>query len=402
MRSYVVVGGGLAGLTAANALAGKGDQVILLEQSHQLGGRAQTRQQDGYFLNLGPHALYRGGVANKTFQDWKIPFSGQAPPVGSRAYFVRGNTLFPAVKDFGSLLATRLFGLREKFEAARLFGLFTSGKAAEGETMQDWIERHAHSQQVRDFAAMVIRTATYAAEMQSLSAEAALRQVAMAFKDSVLYLDGGWQTLIDGLAERALSLGVEIRREESVDTLDAIDADGILLAVGPASVEKLTGARISGRHAVRMASLDLALEKLPDDSALVAFAIDRPLYLSVHSASARLAPQDGALVHIGKYLGSSAADPSSVREELEDYAMLAIPQWRRHAKHVRFLPNLTVTSMMPTPSGRPDVDFLGRENIAVAGDWVGGSGMLADAAVASACRAAGVIQRRKAPVAEVA
>ena len=63
MKQYVVVGGGLAGLTAANALAGEGRKITLLEQSERLGGRAITQQDRGYLLNLGPHALHRGGVA---------------------------------------------------------------------------------------------------------------------------------------------------------------------------------------------------------------------------------------------------------------------------------------------------------------------------------------------------
>ena len=57
MQRYIVVGGGLAGLTAANALAAEGRKVVLLEQSEHLGGRAMTRQDRGYLLNLGPHAL---------------------------------------------------------------------------------------------------------------------------------------------------------------------------------------------------------------------------------------------------------------------------------------------------------------------------------------------------------
>ena len=58
----VVVGGGLAGLTAANALAGEGRKITILEQSERLGGRAATQQDRGYVLNLGPHALHQGGI----------------------------------------------------------------------------------------------------------------------------------------------------------------------------------------------------------------------------------------------------------------------------------------------------------------------------------------------------
>jgi phytoene dehydrogenase-like protein len=394
MKYYVIIGGGIAGLTAANALAGNGGRVTVLEQAHHLGGRAQTQQQSGYFMNLGPHALYCGGVAMRTFREWGISFSGNFPPRGDRSYFVRENKLYPAVRDVTSLMTTRLFSLREKLEAARIFSAFTNASAEEGETMRDWLERHARSERVRDFAATIARIATYTTDLDHLSARAAVKQVQMAIRHNVWYLDGGWQTLVDGLRDRARSLGVEIRSEEHVTSLSQLDADGIVLAVGPASVEKLTGVAVPDQRPLRMATLDVGMRKLPEGAAHVAFGLDRPLYFSVHSESARLAPQGRALAHVAKYLGDSQPDPKALRQELEDYASLVIPGWQRETEIIRFLPNLTVSPMMVTPQGRPDVDFPELENVTVAGDWVGTEGMLVDAAVASALKAARVIQER--------
>lgn len=399
MRSYIVIGGGLAGLTAANALADGVNKVTLLEQSKHLGGRAQTHHQDGYSLNLGPHALYCGGIATQTLRAWNIPFTGNFPPQGAHSYFVRENCLYPSVRDVSSLMTTRLFSLREKLEAGRLFKLFTDGQADEGETMRQWIDQRVQSQRVREFAATIVRVATYTTDLDNLSAKAALKQISIAIKHNVLYLDGGWQTLIDGLRQRAISLRVEIRCEQHIDNLHSLDADGIVLAVGPASVEKLTGISLPKRLPLYMATLDLAMRTIPDDGARVALGIDRPLYFSMHSASARLAPDGGALVHVAKYLGESGADPVSVREELEEYATLIMPQWRQYTQFTRFLPNLVVSPMMASAAGRPDVDSLGLENVAIAGDWVGSDGMLADAAVGSALKAARVIQLREALVA---
>ena len=46
-----------------------------------------------------------------------------------------------------------------------------------------------------------------------------------------------------------------------------------------------------------------ALARLPQPRATFALGIDRPLYLSVHSAVAALAPAGGAMIHVAKYLG---------------------------------------------------------------------------------------------------
>ena len=57
----IVVGGGLAGLTAAATLARGGHAVTVLEGAQHVGGRARSRNKDGFDINIGPHALYRAG-----------------------------------------------------------------------------------------------------------------------------------------------------------------------------------------------------------------------------------------------------------------------------------------------------------------------------------------------------
>src|SRR5260370_17463366 len=85
---FAVVGGGLTGLTAAIALAERGHRVTVHEQSRHLGGRAATTEERGYSLNLGPHALYREGVARRQFLRWGIPMAGHSPRLKSRAHLL--------------------------------------------------------------------------------------------------------------------------------------------------------------------------------------------------------------------------------------------------------------------------------------------------------------------------
>jgi len=387
MQSYTVIGGGLAGLTAANALAGPDSKVTLIEQSTQLGGRARTSREHGYSINLGPHALYLGGRAAQTFREWNIPFTGKFPPTSANAFHVREDKLYPMVRNLPGLLTTRLFNPREKFEVANLLSLFPSAGAEPNETMSSWLDRKVSAPRVRDFAATLVRIATFCPEPDILDAEVAIRQIASALKHNVLYIDGGWQTLVDGLAERARSLGVEIRCGESAGTLGRTRT---VLATGPEAVQNLTGVPVPKGPALRMATLDLGLADMPDKTPVTAFALDRPLYFSTHSNSS-----NHRLVHVAKYLGSTAQDPRTVRAELEEYATLVMPAWKQHTEFVRFLPDLTVAPIMPTATTkRPPASFLNLENVAIAGDWAGPEGMLADAAVASALEAAALLQRR--------
>src|SRR5262245_47600230 len=79
-----IVGGGLAGLTAATILARAGESVTLYERSPTLGGRALTQTKNGYHFNLGPHALYCAGPATRVLKSLGVRFSG-AKPVASGA-----------------------------------------------------------------------------------------------------------------------------------------------------------------------------------------------------------------------------------------------------------------------------------------------------------------------------
>jgi phytoene dehydrogenase-like protein len=381
MKPYIVAGGGLAGFTAANALAEAGRSVVVREQSARLGGRAATQRDGGFAFNLGPHALYCGGPAMKALRGWDIPFTGHPPAFGV-AWLIYKGEKYPMISDAMSLMKSPLFGIGEKIEAANLLRLFTAGRAPVG-SMQAWIDGHARSEKVRQFAQAMTRLGTYAADLDQLSAPLALRQMAMAIAGGVHYIDGGWQTLIDGLAERARRLGVEIQCGSPVSSVSELDAAGIVLAVPPSSVEKLTGARFNVRP-VRAACLDLALSELPKGASTFGLGIDMPFYYSVHSASAKLAPEGAALVHVAKY---GDAD----RAELEQFADLMTPGWRDTLVSSRFLPEMTVSHAIAAPEGRPAVDAV--PGAAICGDWVGAENLLADASVASALEAARVVQK---------
>ncbi len=158
---------------------------------------------------------------------------------------------------------------------------------------------------------------------------------------------------------------------------------------------------------VRASCLDLGLSRLPRPRATFALGIDRPLYLSVHSAVAALAPPGAAVIHVGKYLGRADSDPKGDERELEAVMDLVQPGWRDLVLQRRLLPNMVVANALPTAAsggteGRPGPAVPGADDLYVVGDWVGPDGLLADASLASAKQAATLILQRAAKPARAA
>ena len=104
-----IVGTGLAGLAAANRLAQSGRPVLLtlFEKSSRLGVRAGTTVKDGYYLNLGAHALYKAGQAMSFLQQSDIDIKG-APPVQANAQILAGEKLYALPLDAASALSSAL------------------------------------------------------------------------------------------------------------------------------------------------------------------------------------------------------------------------------------------------------------------------------------------------------
>ncbi|HUI26375.1 MAG TPA: FAD-dependent oxidoreductase [Candidatus Kryptonia bacterium] len=415
----VVVGGGLGGLAAAIYLARAGRSVTLFEKSRALGGRAATQVENGFHFNLGPHALYRSGAGVKVLRELNVSFSGGVPTVAG-SYAIAGGKRHTLPGGFVSLLTTSLFGIVGKLETARLLGAVQKidAQAANSVTVRDWLDRSIRNREVRQLVQALFRVATYANDPDRQSAGAALEPFQMALADNVLYLHGGWQTLVAGLRAGAEAAGVEIlggtratgvihdRAVRGVRLADGTthDAAAVIIAATPSDAAALVpDCHVVRRWAdelapVRAACLDVALSRLPQPQARFALGIDRPMYLSVHSAVAKLAPEAAATICVAKYLAPGASDSKADQQESERLLDLVQPGWRDVVVERRFLPNMLVSGALVTAAmggvaGRPGPAVPGIEGLYVVGDWVGPTGQLADAALASAKQAAQLVGR---------
>ncbi len=414
MNTYfdaLIIGGGLAGLVAAHHLARSGKRVALLEKSGALGGRARTTRELGHSFNLGPHALYRGGALAATLE--RLGVEVPSHRVAPSGYFLDGDAKHTAVTGFMSLLTTGALTLAGKVELARFMARMKAidTAALRDTTAQRFIEETFADPSGRRVALALARLTTYADDPKHLSAGAFVEQIVGATLAGVDYVDGGWSTLVDRLADGARAAGANLlthrpvksvrrtARGVVVETEERLEADTVILALPPEACRRLVdapalAARAEHERPVRAASLDVALSRLPDPRAIFALGLDEPTYFSVHSVWADVAPAGAATLHAAAYLGpDDARTPAATRAMLERVVDRMQPGWRELVVNQRFLPSLIVTPDLPDAArgglaGRPDVDAAGIDGVYVAGDWVGPTGMLADAAAASAVRAA--------------
>jgi phytoene dehydrogenase-like protein len=412
-NTVVVIGAGLAGLTAAATAAQAGAAVTLLEARDHQGGRARTAHVDRFLLNQGAHALYRGGPAWATLAEFGISPRGNPPDASSAEALGADCTLTRLPTGVGSLAATTLLGARGKLQVARILARpdHLADTVEPGTSVRQWIDARSRDTGVRKLLTLLFRTATYCGDLDRLDAAAGARQLAQVLTHGVAYLDGGFQQLVDGLQRVVDARGVTTHTHAKVDAVDVrdhgfvvrtaagdLDTDAVVVAAGgPIDVDRIVRGMSTTVHSwaerevpVHASALDLALRALPDPNHRVVFGLDEPLYLSVHTPAARLVTEgSGEVVHLLWY-GDRDDDPHSRLEFLLDRAQ---PGWRDEVVDFRYGRQLVVAHGRPLPAsgfaGRPATAVPDLPGLFVAGDWVGPVGFLTDAVMASG-RAAGL------------
>ncbi|MBP2242110.1 phytoene dehydrogenase-like protein [Cytobacillus eiseniae] len=413
----VIIGGGLAGFVAANYLAKRNLSILVLEKGKKVGGRARTDQIHEQYFNLGPHALSKKGKAMAILEELTIQVPGKSPKLGG--VLVKEHLEYSAPFTPSGLLTTNLLNWKDRIEWANVLikVISVNTKKLTTWTFEQWVQQTTESANIQSLLYLLGRLATYCHAPDQASAKIIVSHLKTVL-NGVLYLDHGWQTIIDQLHNKAVVSGVQIETHKRVKHIAPLEQDSfklvlshdeevfgkyVICTTGPYELQHMLGKKsnfpFTKMKPVKGATFDIALTQLPNPKKLFAMDINHPLYFSVHSNYARLsADAKNAVMHVFKYHHpDETINAKKVRDELEQFLEKIQPGWKNYEITSRFIPQITVNQRLPQIGDEKMLESCKRgiPGLYIAGDWASPDFILAEGAVSSAKQAAEDIMKKE-------
>lgn len=168
-RSVTVIGGGIAGLTAAFRLKEAGFKVKLLEKSNRIGGAMYTIEENGFQSELGPNTVLETSpkvtelINDSGLDEDKI----YANDSSQNRYIVRNQQPMPLAMSAGAFIGSSLFSWKAKF---RLIGdlFIPAWDNSYEENLAQFVRRRL-GQEFLDYAINPFVAGVYAGDPDKLS-----------------------------------------------------------------------------------------------------------------------------------------------------------------------------------------------------------------------------------------
>ena len=234
----VIVGGGIAGLTAAHKLSqDPGSDVQVLEESPRAGGSLRSERREGFLLEWGPHSLIDTfpGLATLLEAVGLAPRVIRADPTAKRRFIVRDGTAREVPSSPTKLLTTDLIPLTARVRALTE-PLIPRRKATEDESVHEFVRRR-FGRGAANVVADAVVTGIYAGDPRTLSVtscyprlpemERESRSILRAAAKTRALASLGTFSFPDGIAELTgaleARLGTRLKLGEGVASLTRVD-----------------------------------------------------------------------------------------------------------------------------------------------------------------------------------
>ncbi|MBC8312539.1 MAG: protoporphyrinogen oxidase [Candidatus Marinimicrobia bacterium] len=168
-KKIAIIGGGIAGLTAAYYLKKSGCNPTIFEASSNIGGVMQTQNIDGYTIETGPNTILLSDQRTvDMFKDLGLEIEDVSPESKNR-YIVKDKKCEPLPMSLGGFIKTPLFSFATKVKIITEF-LRRNKPFNDEESISQFIIRR-FGKEVLDYAMNPFIAGTYAGDPDRLSIE---------------------------------------------------------------------------------------------------------------------------------------------------------------------------------------------------------------------------------------
>lgn len=414
-EKVIVVGGGLAGLSAAARLAHHGYQVTLLEKAPKLGGRAITIPMKGFNFNFGAHAIYaRDRSILRKFEseihlqvDWK-----DFTP--SKAYYDLGSFTTPMPATLEGLYKTKILDANNKvrfaYEIAKTLSSIERGE--EGVLIGEYLE--SQPAQIRDLLLTVASSNFFTNESEKIPSPLFFQYYKRLFSTNraVAYIGGGWQSIVEGFANIIESNGGQIITKEKVSKLEMEGnrvtkligkegaeyvADQIIFCIPPKDLVTLFAEtkyaslfdEYNQYKPTQVVVYDLGLSKrIPSPYTYIYHKQERVFITDISHYDHTCVPEGGQLLQAIAYLNEDEIAEGKADEKvaaIETVYDKHYAGWRDLLVAKRLSKKATVQEIKCINDQRlMPIKFYSLPNASFAGDWCQGEGQLSELSFTSA------------------
>ncbi|MBP1961468.1 NAD(P)-binding protein [Paenibacillus aceris] len=344
-----IIGGGLAGLTAAAYLSENPHiEGVLFERSPQLGGRAFTYEKAGFTLNYGAHAIYGIDRHTITNMERELGLSFSSKQVDKRkVVYAKHNQLTTAPLDAINLLKTDLLSTAQKVRfvgeiAAIIANIHNLKNYA---TLADYLAESNADEDVKELWEHLVCSNFFITpeDARNVSGAVISEYYHNLFLSSkpVNYILGSWAVITNQLKQKLTTSGRwEIAIQEGVESLRYADRkfvlqtknreasfDKVIFAMPVQQVVKLLKgtawepflAPYESNTATEVMVYDVGLSKVVARPFSYISDMDNKLFISDVSATDHtLVPEGGQLLQGIAYLSDRFESDEQRKSYLED------------------------------------------------------------------------------------
>ncbi|GAB7388195.1 FAD-dependent oxidoreductase [Bacillaceae bacterium] len=425
----VIVGGGLAGLSAAASLSHKGKKIALLERANMLGGRAVSLNIKGFTFNFGAHAIYGRDTSVlrllKKELGLRIHWRDFNP---NKVKYDLGDELTDVPANIQGLFRTKVLKgtgkLKFTFEVFKTLLRLETGHPHL--SIGKWMEKERLDEEVREMMLTLASSNFFTREPEKIPSDVFFDYYRRLFTTHkpVAYIGGGWKALIEEFVRVAEENGGKIftrMKAEGVrcgdDRVLAVQtpeqtfaADEFIFCIPPKELAQVfrgtkierSVAQYAAYHPSYVLVYDVGLQKRIDVP--YTYVYDKKNHMFITDLSyydPTSVPEGGQLLQAIAYLKQEDVGNKEVMDEykrkVEALYDKHFPGWREVLVVPRISLRAAAQEIKWTMTQKPmPVFFPEYRNLFFAGDWCEGKGQLSELSFSSAYESSTLILQKDA------